>query len=105
VEKTMKTQAARRADEVHFLLELAEVTARFGILRVGRFVPGSPTTYACCYVLRLVNGQFVTQLALFEDDLSHCRFTFHCGHYFFADDADGETGQWLEVAVSDLNAR
>ena len=103
----MKTQAARRADEVHFLLELVEVTAQFGILRIGRFVPGTAVYYAGCYVLRLVNGQFVTQLALFEDDrgLGSCRFTFHCGHYFFADDADGETGQWLEVAVSDLNAR
>ena len=101
----MKTQAARRADEVHFLLELAEVTAQFGILRIGRFVPGSPATYAGCYVLRMVNAEFVTQLVLFEDDhgLGSCRYSFHDGHYFFAC-ADDDTGLFAE-AVADLATR
>ena len=101
----MKTQAARRADEVHFLLELADVTAQFGILRIGRFVPGTAIYYAGCYVLRLVHGEFVTHLVLLEDDHHEGprKWTFHNGHYFFAC-ADDDAGLLAE-ATADLATR
>lgn len=101
----MKTQAARRADKVHFLLELAQVIARFEILDIGRFMPGSPSTYAGCYVLRQVYGEFVTHLMLLEDDHHEGprKWTFHDGHYFFAC-ADGDAGLLAE-ATADLATR
>ena len=101
------TQATidHRLDEVRFLHLLSAVTADYGILRIGRFEPGSARTYAGCYVLRLVHGEFITQLVVLEDDHHEGprKWTFHDGHYFFAC-ADDDTGLYAE-AVADLATR
>lgn len=93
---TDEQKRAYRADEAGFMSDLGEVTSRYGVLRVGRFIPGDHTSYAGAYVLRRVGYEYVTCLIVRRDDVpGPVVWSFQAGHYTFD----------FDVAIRDLNIR
>jgi len=63
---------------------MIEATLQPGDIEIGPLQPGNPearewrATRPSCFVLRYINGEFVTHLRVFsEEGHSHC-----CGNYF-----------------------
>jgi hypothetical protein len=106
-EFTPAQKRAYRADIAGFMSDLDEVLIHYGVIEVGRVLPGDSASYTAVYVLRRWNegGQYVTHMMYRIDDREGgIRWAFCSGHYFRVVEFDSRIDA-INAASRDLAER
>lgn len=94
-----------RSDVAGFLADLGAVAERYGVVQIGRVLPGDEATYTAVYVARDLGTEYVTHLMYRIDDRpGGLEWAFSSGHYFHPR-LEGDLEGARRAALADLAER